>query len=200
MYIREALPLSGKRSKKVRLITDEGTSFILYKREASRYGLDADMEISQDQWEHLMQEGFIPRARSRAVHLLERQDRTVSNLRQKLRDSGYPEEAIASAVEYVESYHYVDDDRYARSYVRYHQSGKSRRRIRMDLLKKGIADEVVQEALDAEYTVSEEDMIRTAIQKRHLDPSTSDLRERQRIYRFLLGRGFSYEDISRVIS
>lgn len=200
MYIREALPLSGKRSKKVRLITDEGTSFILYKREASRYGLDADMEISQDQWEHLMQEVFIPRARSRAMHLLERQDRTVSNLRQKLRDSGYPEEAIASAVEYVESYHYVDDDRYARSYVRYHQSGKSRRRIRMDLLKKGIADEVVQEALDAEYTVSEEDMIRTAIQKRHLDPSTSDLRERQRIYRFLLGRGFSYEDISRVIS
>ncbi len=200
MYIREALPLSGKRSKKVRLITDEGTSFILYKREASRYGLDADMEISQDQWEHLMQEVFIPRARSRAMHLLERQDRTVSNLRQKLRDSGYPDEAIASAVEYVESYHYVDDDRYARSYVRYHQSGKSRRRIRMDLLKKGIADEVVQEALDAEYTVSEEDMIRTAIQKRHLDPSTSDLRERQRIYRFLLGRGFSYEDISRVIS
>lgn len=200
MYIREALPLSGKRSKKVRLITDEGTSFILYKREASRYGLDADMEISQDQWEHLMHEVFIPRARSRAMHLLERQDRTVSNLRQKLRDSGYPEEAIASAVEYVESYHYVDDDRYARSYVRYHQSGKSRRRIRMDLLKKGIADEVVQEALDAEYTVSEEDMIRTAIQKRHLDPSTSDLRERQRIYRFLLGRGFSYEDISRVIS
>ena len=200
MYIREALPLSGKRSKKVRLITDEGTSFILYKREASRYGLDADMEISQDQWEHLMQEVSIPRARSRAMHLLERQDRTVSNLRQKLRDSGYPEEAIASAVEYVESYHYVDDDRYARSYVRYHQSGKSRRRIRMDLLKKGIADEVVQEALDAEYTVSEEDMIRTAIQKRHLDPSTSDLRERQRIYRFLLGRGFSYEDISRVIS
>ena len=199
MYIREALPLSGKRSKKVRLITDEGTSFILYKREASRYGLDADMEISQDQWEHLMQEVFIPRARSRAMHLLERQDRTVSNLRQKLRDSGYPDEAIASAVEYVESYHYVDDDRYARSYVRYHQSGKSRRRIRMDLIKKGITDEVIQEALDAEYTVSEEDMIRAAIQKRHLDPATSDLRERQRIYRFLLGRGFSYEDIQHAI-
>ena len=200
MFIKEVTPLSGKRSKKVRVFMDDGSSVMLFKREASRYGLEADTEITEEVWAEILREVFIPRARSRAMHLLERQDRTVSNLRQKLRDSGYPEEAIASAVEYVESYHYVDDDRYARSYVRYHQSGKSRRRIRMDLLKKGIADEVVQEALDAEYTVSEEDMIRTAIQKRHLDPSTSDLRERQRIYRFLLGRGFSYEDISRVIS
>ena len=199
MYIRQVVPLSGKRSKKVRIELDGSSSFTLYKREAARYGLEADTCLAEDTWQALLKEVFIPRARSRAMHLLERQDRTEANLRKKLREGGYPQEAIDEAVSYVAGYHYIDDERYAESYVRYHQSGKSRRKILMDLKQRGVSDEVIRRAIESEYTASEEDMIRAAIKKRHFDPGSSDPKERQRMYRFLLGRGFSYEDIDRVI-
>ena len=146
-----------------------------------------------------MQEVFIPRARSRAMHLLEKQDRTRFGLKKKLREGGYPELAIESAIAYVESYHYIDDVRYAASYVRYHQYGKSRRRIEMDLRAKGVSDEDIDRAIETEFTISEEDMIRQTMEKRHYDHSSADLKERQRMYRFLMGRGFAYEDIDRVI-
>ena len=199
MFIKEVTPLSGKRSKKVRVFMDDGSSVILFKREASRYGLEADTEITEEVWAEILREVFIPRARSRAMHLLERQDRTRQGLYKKLCESGYPTEAVEDAIAYVESYHYIDDDRYARSYVRYHQDGRSKRRIMMDLRQRGIADPVIQEALDEEYIASEEGMIMEAVKKRRFDPATSDIRERQRIYRFLLGRGFSYEDIQHAI-
>ncbi len=200
MYITAVAPLTGKRSKKVRIRFDDGTSVILYKREATRYELEPESEISEEVWERLLREVFIPRARSRAMHLLEKQDRTRANLISKLREGGYPDIAIEEAVSYVEGYHYIDDDRYAASFVRYHQSGKSRRRIMMDLKQKGVSEDIIKRAIELEFTASEEDMIREAVKKKGYDPDNSDIRERQRIYRFLTGRGFSYEDIDRALS
>ena len=199
MYIALAEPLSGKRSKKIRFSLDDGSNIVLYKREAKRFGLEEGDEISEELWGRLMDEVFIPRARSRAMHLLEKQDRTVAGLRRKLCEAGYPERAIDAAIAYVESYHYLDDGRYAASYVRYHQYGKSRRRIRMDLRSKGISDELIDRAIETEFTNSEEDMIRAAVAKRGYDAASADLREKQKLYRFLLGRGFSYESIDRAI-
>ena len=199
MYITDIIPLTGKRSKKVRITIDDGSSIVLYSREAGRYGLECDAEITDEVWERLMQEIFIPRARSRAMHLLEKQDRTKAGLRRKLREGGYPDAAVDMAISYVESYHYIDDDRYASSYVRYHQYGKSRRRIVMDLKAKGVSDDIIERAIETEFTTSEEEMIRQTIKKRHYDHETADLKERQRMYRFLLSRGFDYEEIDKAL-
>ena len=199
MYITEMVPLSGKRSKKVRISIDGGTDIVLYKKEAARYGMEVGAEIMDGVWEQLIQEVFIPRARARAMHLLEKQDRTRAGLKKKLREGGYPDEAIDKAISYVESYHYIDDARHAASYVRYHQYGKSRRRIEMDLKAKGVSAETIERAIETEFTASEEDMIRRTLEKRHYDHETADVRERQRMYRFLVGRGFAYEDIDRVL-
>ena len=198
MYITEICELFGKRAKKVRIRMDDGSAIIMYRREAERYGLSDDSEISTDLWEQLLNEVFIPRARSRAMHLLEKQDRTRRGLYRKLSESGYPDEAIDQAISYVESYHYIDDDRYAASYVRYHQYGKSRRRISMDLKSKGVDDEVIRRAIEQEYTASEEEMIRDILLKKHFDISSGDVKKRRQMYRFLIGRGFAYEDIDRV--
>ena len=198
MYITEVSELFGKRAKKVRIRMDDGSAFIMYRREAEKYGLSDDSEISADLWEQILSEVFIPRARSRAMHLLEKQDRTRSGLYRKLSESGYPHEAIDQAISYVESYHYIDDDRYAASYVRYHQYGKSRRRIYMDLKSKGVDDEIIRRAIEQEYTTSEEEMIRDILSKKHFDISSGDAKKRSQMYRFLIGRGFAYEDIDRV--
>ena len=142
---------------------------------------------------------MIPRAKRRAMHLLEKQDRTRKNLMDKLRESDYPQEAIEAAVAYVESYHYIDDERYARSYVHFHQEGKSKRRIQQDLMQKGVDRDTIALVLEEEYETSEADMIRDLLRKKHYDPESADASERAKMYRFLLGRGFSSNDISRVL-
>ncbi|MBP5265308.1 MAG: regulatory protein RecX [Lachnospiraceae bacterium] len=172
---------------------------VLYKREIKTYGLEAGEELSEELYQRIMEETLIPRAKRRAMHLLEKQDRTRKNLEDKLRESDYPQPAIDAAVAYVASYHYIDDERYARSYVHFHQEGKSKRRIQQDLMQKGVDRDTLARVLEEEYETSEEDMIRDLLRKKHYDPESADAKERSKMYRFLAGRGFSSGDISRVL-
>ena len=102
MLITEMVQLTGKRNKKVRISFDDGSSVILYSKEALRYRLKEGTEVDKKLWDSLMEEIFIPRARSRAMHLLERQDRTRLGLKKKLKEGGYPDEAVAKALSYVD--------------------------------------------------------------------------------------------------
>ena len=198
MTIVDIQPIPHKKNKyKVQL--HGGADLVLYKREVKTYGLEAGAELTEELYERILQETLIPRAKRRALHLLEKQDRTRRNLMDKLRESDYPQEAIEAAVAYVESYHYIDDERYARSYVHFHQEGKSKRRIQQDLMQKGVDRDIIAMVLEEEYETSEADMIRDLLRKKHYDPESADASERAKMYRFLLGRGFSSNDISRVL-
>ena len=192
-------PLEGKRTRRVRIRMEDGTTFCLYEKEARRLGLEAETEMTDEVYDHIVTELLLPRAKKRALHLLERQDRTRWNLSGKLSDSGYPPEVVREALTYIESFGYVDDDRYARNYIRYHQTSRSRGRIREDLLKKGIAKDVIETALFEEYSASEDSLMASLLRKRHFDPDTADEKERMSAFRFLIGRGFSYEAVRRAV-
>ena len=173
MTILSIEELPGKKVKKSKVRLQGGEDLCLYNKEIHRLGLQPGEDLSEEVYEDIMTMILIPRAKKRAMHLLEKQDRTKANLTGKLRESGYPGRAVEEAVSYVESYHYIDDGRYARNYIRYHQEGKSRRRIFEDLYKKGIAKDVIEQALEEEYSASEEDQILALLEKKHYDPKWS---------------------------
>ena len=106
---------------------DNGTEFTLYRSEIrglpqaeSTLLMTEDVYLPVSLYEKILTEIVGKRAKKRALFLLERMDRTESQLCEKLRQNGYPEECVAAAVEYVKQYHYIDDLRYAKQYIRYH--------------------------------------------------------------------------------
>lgn len=198
MLIRDIIRF-GSTKGKYKVCLEGGTDFVLYRKELAQFELEEGVEISTERYEQILREVLIPRAKKRAMHLLEKMDRTEQQLRTKLDENGYPQEAVDAAVDYVKSYHYIDDERYARTFVRIHQNSKSKQRLKMDLMKKGISRELIQLALEEEFEVSEEEMIRKLLQKKHYDPSTADRKEKDKMYRFLMQRGFRSGDISHVM-
>lgn len=132
------------------------------------------------------------------MKLLERMDRTEKNLRKKLKEKEFSEEEIDDAVAYVKSYHYLDDERYAKTYVRYHETAKSVTRLRQDLCQKGVDRETIDRVLERDYQGDEEAQIRLLLAKKNYDPGMEP-REKQRIYGFLLRRGFPSSKILRVM-
>lgn len=134
------------------------------------------------------------------MHLLERMDRTESQLRTKLKQGYYPEDVIEDAIDYVKSYHYLDDLRYAQNYVRCHKDRKSRRMMQMELLTKGVSKEWIARALEEECPQEDErEQILKWIQKKNYSSRTADLREKQRMYQFLMRKGFCPNDILHVL-
>lgn len=191
---------AGGRGTKVRIRMEGAEDFCLYRKEADRLKLHEGAVLSAECYEEILQEILLPRARKRALHLLEKQDRSRNNLTDKLLEGGYPRSVVQMAVAYVESYHYVDDTRYARDYVCYHKHTKSKRRLAIDLKKRGIAEELIETVIREEYDQDEEILARALLEKRHYDPVKADMRERDRQFRFLVSKGFNCSLVKEVLS
>ena len=196
MYI-ESIDTTGKNKCKIHL--SNGVDLTLYKGEVRQLHLQENDEITEDMYEEVLEEILIPRARRRAMHLLEKMDRSTRQLETKLCEGGYPEPAIESAIAYVTSYHYLDDERLARSHIRFYQTSRSRMRMTQDLLKKGIDREIIDRCMEEELEQSQVELIAVLLQKKGYDPENATRQEEAKMYRFLMQRGFASSEISRVL-
>lgn len=195
MIIQAVKPLT---KKKYQVITDEHMDFVLYKGEVSCYHLREGMNLPQETYEEIL-ETLKKRAKRRALHLLTAQDRTEHQLREKLRKDGHPDEVIDCAVDYVKSYHYIDDSRYAGVYVQSMKGKKSAQRIRFELKKKGISEGDISMAVEPLEGESEEPVIEKLVRKRAGAPHPLSEKELRRLYGYLMRRGFRGAEIGKVL-
>lgn len=184
---------------KIRVRLDTGLTCILYRSEQRQINAYEGSSLTREQYEILVHEILGKRATKRAMHLLEKMDRTEYKLREKLSEGGYPDEAIEDAIGYVKRYHYLDDERYARNYVFLAQDRKSRKKLSIELYQRGIKKELIDRILEEEYEADEEKQICQLLEKRGFDPKTCSEKESQKLYQFLLRRGFQSSDICKVM-
>ena len=185
--------------KKVKICLDNGESFILYKGEAAKLSLFEKEVFKETKYKQIMTDILGKRAIKRAMYLLERQERTEKQLRDKLAQNEYPKQCIEQAVSYVKSYHYIDDYRYATVYIRYHQAKESRQKLTQKLMIRGIDKELIQQALEEEFVVDECAQIKELLRKRHFNPECADEKERRKTAQFLMRKGFKSRDIFRIM-
>lgn len=178
-----------------RVAFDNGVSCILYRSEAAQLSIEIQCSLTDENYDYLINEIVGKRAKKRAMHILEQMDRTEHQLREKLARGEYPQECIDSAVEYVKKYRYLDDERFASSYVRYHQEKLSRQQLSVKLSQKGVNKDIIAEALEMEYEADDGEKIRNLLSKRHFDPDNTDRQENNKIYQYILRRGFKSSDI-----
>lgn len=199
MRITEIVPVT---KAKYRVVTDEQLAFMLYKGELSRYRLKENGELPAETFQEIFKEILVKRAKLRAMHLLTRMDYTEAELEKKLMKGEYTPQAVKIAMDYVRSYHYLDDERYVTRYLSTYQGRKSRRQMQFELERKGIPRELIrrgQEAMeDEEGCADETDMIRQLLEKRCRNPKEADEKEKRRHYSYLMRRGFTSSEIQSV--
>ncbi|MEI7814311.1 MAG: regulatory protein RecX [Coriobacteriia bacterium] len=126
-------------------------------------------------------------ARERALQLLGYRERSVSELRQRLLDNGYPTLLVDAVVARFCEVELVDDRRFASAWVRSRASaGYGRRRIQRELAQKGVTDELAEAALNDELAGDELSRAQDALRGRR----PRDPKDRERLVRRLVSRGF----------
>ena len=138
------------------------------------------------------------RAKKRVLHLLERSQKSEKQLRDKLKEGGYEQEVIDEAIDYAKGYHYIDDERFARDFVRLSCDSKSRIRLKQDLIQKGIDKDIIEIAIEEEYQIDEVELLKNLLRKRHFD-SSADYKEKQKHFRYLASKGYSTSIIRRAM-
>ena len=162
--------------------------------------LQKGAEVSPERLETLRQEDELRSARERALDLLSAAEQTSGTLRQKLL-RWYGEEAVEAAVLRMEELGLINDLDYGRRYAAdaVNLRGWPRRRIAMELQKKGVPAEVIEEAL---ADITEETEIETACRllEGPYRGKLRDRKERDKVKAALQRRGFSYEVIRQAVS
>ena len=196
LLVTEVIPREKGRTS---IRFDNGMEVLLYKGEVRKLGLQEQTVISREKYDEIIYEILGTRAKKRAMFMLERMDRTEHQLRDKLMQNGYPAVCVDLAIDYVKKYHYIDDLRYATNYISYQQKRKSRQKLKIDLLTKGIDKNVIEQALDEAFDSDEQIKIRQLLEKKHYDPKECDRKEKQKTYQYLMRRGFKGSDILHVM-
>ena len=198
MTVSKIEPLSKSRYK---VFIEGQFAFTLYKGELSRYHIAEDNRIDEEVYD-ILRKLVIKRAKLRAMHLLSDMGRTESQLRTKLKQGGYPDEAVEEAIRYVKSFGYINDAEYVRSFIDSRKEKKSKKEIFAALKQKGVDSDIIEQVFE-EMDYGEEDSrqaIEALMRKRNYNPDSADLKEKQKLMGYLMRKGFRYEEVNSVLN
>ena len=137
-------------------------------------------------------------ARNVALNLLSRREHSEYELRQKLKLRDLLPEAIDEAIVRLIADSLLSDQRFTESYVRHRMNaGVGPLKIRFELRKKGVGDELSDDYLDLDDERWDELMIQQRIRKFGAE-IPADYNKRMKQARFLQTRGFSPESVIRL--
>ncbi|MCI8769975.1 MAG: regulatory protein RecX [Lachnospiraceae bacterium] len=146
-----------------------------------------------------MEEERFLAGRKKAMALLLHKDRTRWELCDRLVRAGFEDDVVEDAIAYVESFHYIDDRRYAVRFAEIYCESRSIKRIRQDLMKRHVPEEYIEDAFeqiqwDDSGALTKE--LNKLLKGRELSEDIS-YEEKQKIAAKLYRKGFQTDDIIR---
>lgn len=198
-------PITKDRS---RVRFDNGEKLILYKGEIRIFKIKESEEINDSIYNQIVTEVLPKRAKLRAMNLLKARDYTEYQLSKKLLDAEYPAEIVNQAVEYVKSYGYVDDDRYALTFIKEQMERRSRKEIYQKLQVKGIGRDVLDSAFEKAYSktyaidgldrFNEKDIVVKLLRKKRFTGQET-YEEKQKILAYFYRKGFEIDSVYKAM-
>ncbi len=114
----------------------------------------------------------------------------------KLYEKDYSKRVVDYVIEKCKSYGYIDDEKYAQSYVFQNRKLKGKLKLKQELMLKGIDKQIIDSVL-ADY--DEEDGCLILARKKALNKDLDDPKVYAQLVRFLQYRGYDWEQIKKSI-
>ena len=137
-----------------------------------------------------------------ALRFLKIRPRSVGELKGKLKNKGFSSEEIEATLEYLVEIKLLDDRAFTKSWIAYRLARPfGFRRIYSELSGKGVAKDIIEEAIaQAKSQYVEPDVILEVARRRlerlsGIDPQ----KKKKRLCDFLLRRGFAVDAVMKVL-
>ena len=121
------------------------------------------------------------------------QERCVKDVRDKLKTFDIPEEEKSKILDYLLDNRFVNDERFAKSFVRgkINQSGWGLNKIRFHLMQKGIDKDIIDEALgQADEEVYRQRLIDILKTKSKTIKAENDFEKKRKLAAYAMQKGF----------
>lgn len=190
--------------QRVSVYLDGEFAFGVHEDIVVKHGLREGDVLTEEQRAEIERDEQYVTAKQAAFDYLAHKARTEEEVRRKLREKDVSTVVTDEVIARLEELEYLDDEAYARDYVRNRFSNKKYGpiRIRRELLKRGIDRHLAETAVDE--LVAERDMKAAAwthAEKRWpgLVGEDDPRRRKQKMYRYLRRRGFTSDTIYSIL-
>lgn len=219
MLITKLVP--QKRGSRFNVFIDDKFAFGVSAFVATKYKLSENTHLSSEEYLNIYKDEQIEYFKQKSLDYLSARPRSEKEVRDKLKSKvktnnkqqptpyfSHPElvsgslnsEIIDEVITFLKKYDYVDDTKFAKWLVEQRQNqGKGPQFIKQDLYKKGVDKNVINQVvknLDSSGVI--EKTYEKALKK--YAKETNEYKKKQKIYRYLLTKGFSYDEINNLFN
>ena len=191
------IEVQKKDKNRVSLFIDNQFNCGLLADLVIKYRLKVNQEISQSELEHIVIDGEKEMARLKSIQYISKYQKSKKQLRDYLLKKGFGDDAINFALEKLEEYNFIDDESYAKAYVKDRTKRCGKRKLFFELKNKGIDENLVNVAIE-EYSNDSENCV--LLCEKYLKNKPKDYKTKQKTYRFLASRGFESDDIRSALN
>lgn len=177
----------------------------VYKELVYKFSLKKNMEIDEvaiEKLKEMVYEEEYLKAKDKALRMVTRVPKSEKAVEEKLSEE-YDEEIVARVIEFMKKYNYIDDFELARMIVhdRIKLSKQGKKRIMMELYKKGIPDYISNIVIEEMSDKDEEYEIALELAKKKLRTVRDTDRNKMyaKLSNHLAYKGFDYDLISSVV-
>ncbi|MDE6667039.1 MAG: RecX family transcriptional regulator [Clostridia bacterium] len=156
---------------------------------AIKYRLKAGMQIEKSTLDEIQLETEKSQALDKAMTHLSATMKTRKQMTDFLAKKGYTEAVQLYVLERLEYYKFVDDYAYCRAYVQ-SVSGKGKRALEADLIKRGADRKAIEEVLEE---VEEDDGEALKILEKYMRGKDFSKENLYKGFKYLLSKGFGYD-------
>lgn len=198
MKITDITPQKHNKGR-VSIFVDGKYAFSMDEVDCVLNKLKIGMDITSEDIERLGIEANRSKAMAKAMDVLARKPVTAKDMSDYLEEKGYDTEVAEAVTCELMDLGYIDDEAYARLYVEYaaeRHYGPSK--IRYELGRHGVASDIISLVLEESDDDCIEELAQVVMSK-YRDCDLDDMKQRQRVTRYLASRGYGFDVIGEVI-
>jgi regulatory protein len=195
MDIITDLKIQKRNKNRVNVSLDNKFFCVMNLETVVKNNLKKGTIISEQKLKTLQDENEQAEAFNTALKLVSKRFKTNHELRTYLKNKGYLDVVINNVIGRLKEYNYIDDGRYCESYITHHQN-KGKNLLKQELWNKGISEQTIDDMLK---NISDQTEQIKALMDKWLKNKESTKENYQKLTRYLINKGFSYEEILKVL-
>lgn len=188
-----------KRNKsRVNVYIDKEFVFACDMELVYQYSLKVGSEVETEKMNSIAEADNFMKAKSDALRYIEKSYKTEKEILNKLSKKGYDGKVISKVLSFMKEYNFMDDNKYAQSYINDKLRSQGKNRIVYGLRQKGIKDDIIYDKIESIDSEAQEDTAFRLAEKKYniLKNRETDKRKLyQKLAQHLVSRGYSWEII-----
>ena len=198
MPIITEITIQTKNKKRCNLFIDGEFFVALSVETVMKNRLKKCQEVDKDVLAEIVLQNERSEALTKAANYLSKTLKTKKQVKDYLLRKGYSEDVAWYCIDKLKEYSYIDDAVYSKRYIESVSKTQGKRMVEYKLMMKGVRKEDISSAYE-DVSIDAKQNAKNLAEK-HLKNKEITKENLAKTYRYLIGKGFSYEEANYALS